>query len=109
MLILANRQGCGLFTRRGTYGADFNANGGGVWATQISSDAVRVWFWPRENITGDVLDGVPNPELWGKPEVEFKSSDKCSVSNHWRKQTIVSAYTGIPALQRRFANGVAPR
>ena len=91
-LTTGRRQGCGLFTRRGTYGGDFNANGGGVWATLIAPDAVRIWFWARENITSDVIDGVPDPALWGAPEVEFKSSDRCSVSNHWRKQTIVGHF-----------------
>ena len=56
---------------------------------QLAADGVRIWFWARENITSDVTDGVPDPNLWGVPEVEFRSTDKCSVSSHWRKQTIV--------------------
>jgi hypothetical protein len=61
-----------------------------VYATLLEDDFVKIWFWPAASAPGDIHDEAPEPDLWGIPLVEYKSSSSCDVAQHWRKQTIVS-------------------
>ena len=52
--------GCGVAaTTSNSYGPDFNANGGGWYAMERTSDFIRVFFWPRDStsVPSDVTDG----------------------------------------------------
>ncbi|KAI8994974.1 beta-1,3-1,4-glucanase [Pilobolus umbonatus] len=55
-----------------TYGAEFNANNGGVFATRWTSKrGVQVWFFPRNKIPADITSGQPNPDTWGIPISDY--------------------------------------
>lgn len=84
-----NNQGCVIQAKsnRG-YGAEFNKNGGGVYATEWTSDAISIWFFPRESIPPNVLSSQPDPSQWGKPNARFAGG--CDISQHMQEQKIVS-------------------
>ena len=70
-----NSQGCGVLdSRTSSYGAGFNAIGGGVYAMQWTSDYIRVWFFPRQQIPTDILNLTPNPSNWGQPAANLQGS-----------------------------------
>lgn len=65
-------QGLGVRSRdANTFGAPFNAGGGGVYATKWTSDGIQVWFFPRTSIPEDIRDGMPEPGGWGRPQANF--------------------------------------
>ena len=70
-----------------SYGAGLNANGGGVYATQWTSDAISVWFFPRGSIPTDVLGDSPNPSGWGKPSAKFTGG--CNIDKMFNQQQII--------------------
>ncbi|KAK5096115.1 hypothetical protein LTS08_007721 [Lithohypha guttulata] len=68
----ANNQGCAVsYANTGSYGDGFNAQGGGVYATEITSAGVSIWFFARGAIPADVSSGSPDPALWGLPTGRF--------------------------------------
>lgn len=70
-----NGQGCGVLdSRTSSYGTGFNAIGGGVYAMQWTSDYIRVWFFPRQQIPTDILNLTPNPSNWGPPAANLQGS-----------------------------------
>lgn len=71
-----------------TYGVGFNKIKGGVYSTEISAEAVTVWFFPRDSIPEDVTSGKPNPDSWPKPLAQFQG-EGCDISKHVREQDIV--------------------
>ncbi|KAL6712074.1 hypothetical protein ACN47E_003117 [Coniothyrium glycines] len=70
-----------------SYGAGLNSNGGGVYATQWTSEAISVYFFPRESIPADVLGDNPDPTGWGKPAAKF--SGGCDIESTFAQQQIV--------------------
>jgi hypothetical protein len=42
---------------------------GGVWASQWTSDRIKIWFWPYGSVPADVAAGTPSPGSpgWGTP------------------------------------------
>ncbi|KAI9827109.1 MAG: hypothetical protein M1826_006473 [Phylliscum demangeonii] len=70
-----------------SYGRGFNANGGGVYAMQWTSAAVRVWFFPRARIPADIRRGAPHPERWGTPSLNVEGG--CDLDSVYRDQQIV--------------------
>ncbi|PGH36908.1 endo-1,3(4)-beta-glucanase [[Emmonsia] crescens] len=70
-----------------SYGARFNANGGGVYAMEITTSAVTIWFFPRNAIPGDIHAGTPNPGSWPTPMARFQGA--CDIAAHIRQQKIV--------------------
>lgn len=83
--------GCGIKDgSTKSYGKQFNAQGGGVFATLWNDDGIQVWFFPRGNIPGDLKAQVPNPSNWGKPRAFFRNSGGCSnMDSYFGDQTIV--------------------
>jgi hypothetical protein len=82
--------GCGtLDTETTSYGLSFNTNGGGVFATQWTSDFIRIWFFPAHNIPDDITNGNPNPDVsvWGQPASNFEGS--CTIDDHFKNHNIV--------------------
>ena len=54
--------GCGFrASAANSYGSGFNANNGGVYATEWTSAAINIWFFPRGAIPSDVLGDSPDP------------------------------------------------
>jgi hypothetical protein len=70
-----------------SYGAGLNANGGGVYATQWTSDSISVYFFPRGSIPADVLGDSPDPSAWGKPAAKFQGG--CNIEKMFKAQQIV--------------------
>ncbi|KAK6700909.1 hypothetical protein SNK04_010845 [Fusarium graminearum] len=45
----------------GSYGKTFNANKGGIYATWLTTEAIKVSWFPRNNIPADIKNGKPKP------------------------------------------------
>ncbi|GAA5838567.1 hypothetical protein JCM3766R1_006014 [Sporobolomyces carnicolor] len=88
-LVNAN-QGCTFTdTRNASYGAGFAQNGGGVFAAELSSDAISVWFFPRAQIPSDLRDSsaVPDPSSWGAPTAYYPQSG-CNINQYFAAQQL---------------------
>ncbi|KAJ3495755.1 hypothetical protein NLG97_g3159 [Lecanicillium saksenae] len=85
-----NFDGCGSTMSTGSYGPEFNEGKGGVFATWLQPNALRIYWWNRDNVPSDILSGNPDPDTWGKPASQFISGSDCDVGNYFKKQTIVS-------------------
>ncbi|KAK9436254.1 Concanavalin A-like lectin/glucanase [Metarhizium brunneum] len=71
------------------YGDGFNAIGGGVYATEWTSDHIAVWFFPRSNIPQDITFQNPNPGSWGAPTARFVGGNTCNINNFFKDHQIV--------------------
>ena len=84
----ANGAGCGVSsTDSNSYGLDFNANNGGVYAMQWTSDYIKVWFFQRGSIPSDIEAGAPTPDAWGLPTSNFQGD--CNLDANFINQQIV--------------------
>ncbi|KAM0317715.1 hypothetical protein ACHAO8_002268 [Botrytis cinerea] len=72
-----------------TYGESFNSNGGGIYATEWTSDHIKIWFFPRNAIPFDIKRGTPEPRFWPKPQAIFQGSSFCNIDNHFANQSLV--------------------
>lgn len=95
--------GCGQHTDDNqNYGDGFNAIGGGVYATEWTSDHIAVWFFPRSRIPQDIQAENPDPSNWGTPLARFVGGDSCNIDQHFSKNQIVfdttfcGAWAGSP-------------
>ncbi|KAL8740361.1 MAG: hypothetical protein Q9190_006929 [Brigantiaea leucoxantha] len=70
-----------------SYGAGFNAVGGGVYATEWTSQAIRIWHFPRDMISNDIKTGKPNPAGWGTPVAKFAGG--CNIDQHFQNHNII--------------------
>lgn len=83
-----NNAGCQIKTSNTqTYGSGFNANKGGVYATEWTDSAIKIYFFPRGSIPDDIAKGSPNPSGWGKPMSVFQGD--CDISNTFKDLQIV--------------------
>ena len=89
--------GCGVKGPPSTYGQTFNQAGGGVYATELRAEGIRIWFFPRASLPGDVATSIntgsndathPNPANWPEPLADFPNTD-CDISGHFRNQSII--------------------
>lgn len=71
-----------------SYGDDFNAVGGGVYAMQWTDDSIQVWHFSRGQIPLDIIDKAPTPLAWGAPQALFGTSS-CDVDSHFMDMNIV--------------------
>jgi hypothetical protein len=77
-----------------SYGTPMNANGGGVYAMEWTSDYINVYFFPRDAIPDDITNENPDPSGWGTPTANFESQyGDCDIDAHFPAQTIVSLLT----------------
>mmetsp|Transcript_84535 Transcript_84535/g.217769 ORF Transcript_84535/g.217769 Transcript_84535/m.217769 type:complete len:553 (+) Transcript_84535:87-1745(+) len=62
-------QGCSQHGAEGSFGPDFNANGGGTFAAEWDPLGLRIrtWFWPRGQEPPDLGARRPVPDSWGAP------------------------------------------
>jgi len=80
--------GCGIdATVDTTYGTSFNAVGGGVYATEWTSDGITVWHFQRSQIPNDITSGSPDPSSWTEPLAKFQGS--CNFQTNFQSQSIV--------------------
>jgi hypothetical protein len=70
-----------------SFGSGFNSNGGGVYATEWTSEAVSIWFFPRGAIPSDITSGSPDPSGWGLPQGQFTGG--CDIDDKVRNQQLV--------------------
>jgi len=82
--------GC-FFTPTGdnSFGANFNAQGGGVYAMDWQPDFIKIWFFPRAVVPQNIYDKQPDPSTWGPPTAMFSSGDKCTIGDHFHDNRIV--------------------
>ena len=91
--------GCGVSPRRGadSYGAAFNAAGGGWYVMQRgAATGIRGWFWSRRdeaNVPLVVRDpaaaalwGVSPDESWGEPYAYFPMGENCDYDAHFGEE-----------------------
>ena len=84
----AANAGCSIdSTNSNSYGKGFNANGGGVYATEWTSNDISIWFFPRGSIPSDISSGNPNPSGWGLPQAQFTGG--CDIDEHVKDQQLV--------------------
>jgi len=115
--------GCGATLVDGnSYGAAFNANGGGWYAVERTSGFVKVWFWGRNgaSVPSEVINGANliNTDGWGMPAAYFPNTN-CDISSHfgpaniiinmglcgdWAGDSIVYAASGCPSTCIDFVN-----
>ncbi|MCJ1239044.1 hypothetical protein MMC14_007037 [Varicellaria rhodocarpa] len=80
--------GCGnLADSSTTYGSQFNSQGGGTYATEWTSSAIKIWFWPAGTAPGDVSGSNPNPSGWGTPTSIFQGG--CNIDSFFQNNKIV--------------------
>lgn len=75
-----------------TYGDSFNAVGGGVYAMDWTSDAIRIWHFPRGSIPQDIVDKAPDPSGWGTPQALFGGGTglySCDVETSFANMNII--------------------
>ena len=58
----------------------FDAIGGGVYATEWTSTAISIYFFPRNAIPADITSGNPDPSGWGEPQAII--SGECDIDFH---------------------------
>lgn len=90
--MIGNSPGCGVTaSSTDSYGSGFNSAKGGVYATLIDKQFIRVWHWSRSLIPADIKSGNPRPELWGEPLADLsKWNGGCDVEKTFHNMTIVS-------------------
>ncbi|EWG55939.1 endo-1,3(4)-beta-glucanase [Fusarium verticillioides 7600] len=82
--------GCGQNTSDNqNYGDGFNDIGGGVYATEWTSDHIAVWFFHRGRIPQDIQSGNPTPSSWGPPAAKFNGGQGCNIDDHFKENNIV--------------------
>ncbi|KAI9875363.1 MAG: hypothetical protein M1830_008581 [Pleopsidium flavum] len=80
--------GCGVTSAyTDSYGTGFNNGQGGVYATEWTSDAIKIWFFPRGSIPASIRAGVPDTTTFGTPAANFQGS--CDINSHFADQQIV--------------------
>ncbi|TVY25906.1 Endo-1,3(4)-beta-glucanase [Lachnellula hyalina] len=82
--------GCGMSTNdTSNYGTGFNAAGGGVYAMEWTSQAIKVFFFPRAaGIPSDITSGSPNPTSWSSPIAAFSGSG-CNIDQHFMNHNLI--------------------
>ena len=86
--------GCGITDGEDdetSYGTGFNTNGGGIFATEVSCDHIKIWFFPRHTpVPIDITTGrnpLPNEKTWGLPRATFRGN--FSVAENFRQMKII--------------------
>jgi hypothetical protein len=68
-------QGCGMRSPdTKSFGAAFNANGGGVYAMRWDTTGVSVYFWQPGAVPADVTAGKLFPDNWGLPMARWPAA-----------------------------------
>lgn len=82
------KDGCSFSTASTQgYGDGFNANGGGIYAMEWTSNVIQVWFFPRGAIPKDITSGNPDPSSWSTPTAKFSGS--CDIDFHFMNHNII--------------------
>ncbi|KAI9710270.1 MAG: hypothetical protein M1820_002764 [Bogoriella megaspora] len=77
-------------TAQNSFGSGFNANGGGIYATEWNTDNFKIWFFPKGSPhTENALSDTPDPSQWSSPIAAFTFGGSCNVPEHFVDQQIV--------------------
>ncbi|KAK4696153.1 hypothetical protein P7C71_g1722, partial [Lecanoromycetidae sp. Uapishka_2] len=80
--------GCGIIAKdTNTFGAGFNAIGGGVYATEWTDEAIQIWFFPRSSIPADITSNTPDTSKWETPLSHFCGN--CDIKSHFQNMNII--------------------
>lgn len=71
------------------FGDGFNAAGGGVYAMEWTSSAIKIWFFGRGSIPADATGSNPDPTSWGNPTATFEGGAGCTIDNHFQRNNII--------------------
>ena len=83
-----NNVGCSIRDGSGnSFGNGFNGNGGGVYATEWTSQAINIWFFPRSAIPADLTSGNPDPSGWGQPQGQFTGG--CDIDDKFQNMNMI--------------------
>ncbi|KAI9328599.1 concanavalin A-like lectin/glucanase domain-containing protein [Zopfochytrium polystomum] len=87
----SDNSGCGVRANTGnTYGAGFNSVGGGVYATEWTTSAIKVWFFQRGSVPSDIASGGNvTPANWGTPMAHFPLGGSCAASHFSNMQIVL--------------------
>ncbi|KAL7420349.1 hypothetical protein Q5752_005319 [Cryptotrichosporon argae] len=81
--------GCSIVSNSNvTYGANFNAAGGGVFAMLWDGNGIRIWNFARAYVPGDITSGSPQPAGWGTPVAAWDAST-CDPGTFFQAQELV--------------------
>lgn len=70
-----------------SYGTPFNSGGGGVYAMEWTSSAIKIWFFARAAVPADLAGGSPNPAAWPTPQASFQG--QCDIGKHFVDHRLV--------------------
>lgn len=71
-----------------SFGKKFNEVGGGVYATEWTSEYIKIWFFTRlEGIPEDIESLTPDPESWGIPDAAFQGP--CDIDEHFYDMQLI--------------------
>lgn len=57
-----------------------------MYATQWTSDFIKIWYFPYDQVPRDIGDSNPDPNGWGIPAANFGG---CRFDNFIRNQQII--------------------
>lgn len=81
--------GCGIVDPSiASFGAAFNAKGGGIYAMKWDSLSIDVWFFYRTAIPDDILTDLPDPAGWPRPSASL-SGLGCPIDNYFRNHMLI--------------------
>jgi len=85
----SGNQGCGMRSPvNNSFGAGFNANGGGVYVMQWDNSGIAVYFFPRGSIPSDIDAGSPDPSGWGTPMARWPATS-CNPSQFFKQHSVI--------------------
>lgn len=100
-------QGCsGTSTDAHAYGDAFNIIGGGVYAMEWTSAAIKMWHFPATNIPSDITSGSPLPAGWGQPVFTTLHGD-CNIDHFFKDHRIIlntdfcGNWAGLPSVWKQ--------
>ncbi|KAF9556138.1 hypothetical protein CPC08DRAFT_670251 [Agrocybe pediades] len=111
-----------LETKQGSFGQQFAANGGGVFATQFDFSGIFIWFWPRANVPPSLQNTTSTSPLasladWGPPSAAYPSSNDtngCNIPSFFDAQNIViditlcGTFAGAPSIYQPQCGSQGP-
>jgi hypothetical protein len=69
-----------------------NKAGGGIFAMELKSTWVKVWYIPRNQMPSDIASGQPNPNNWPKLMAMYDTVyGGCLIPTLFKKQTTVNS------------------
>lgn len=81
--------GCGIVDQSiASFGPQFNAKGGGVYAMKWESSSIDVWFFYRSAIPDDIINGLPDPSGWPLPSASL-STLGCPIDQYFRNHMLI--------------------